>query len=96
MSPPPRLGRWEVPLRVAAALLGTAPVALLLGVCLARVLPLPATTRFTLGLTLVLPLWVSGMCVGFVARSAARAWLACGVLSLALALLSITWGFGPR
>jgi hypothetical protein len=74
--------------------LGTAPVALLLGVCLARALPLPAATRFSVGLTLVLPLWVSGMCVGFVARSAARAWLVCGVLSLALGVVVRVSGQG--
>jgi len=84
-------GATEVFLRNAAALLGTAPVALLFGVCLAQALPLAPGKRFTLAFLLVLPLWVTAMCVAFVARSAARAWLVCGLLTLALTAFAVSF-----
>ncbi|AUX23903.1 hypothetical protein SOCEGT47_044330 [Sorangium cellulosum] len=83
----PRLARLEAPLRVAAALVGTLPVAVLSSVCLARVVPLSEGARGTLGFSLVVPLWVAAMCVAFLARNAARAWGVCAALTAALAAI---------
>ncbi|WP_438025469.1 hypothetical protein [Sorangium sp. So ce233] len=84
----PRLARLEGPLRVLAALVGTLPVAVLAGVCLARFAPLSEGARGTLGFALVVPLWAAAMCVAFLARSAARAWGVCAALSAVLLALS--------
>ncbi|WP_437633791.1 hypothetical protein [Sorangium sp. So ce854] len=84
----PRIARLEAPLRVVAALVGTLPVALLSGVCLARFAPLSEGARGALGFSLVVPLWVAAMCVAFLARSAARAWGMCAALSAVLFALA--------
>jgi hypothetical protein len=83
----PQRSWWEAALGLAAAFFGTAPVALLASVGLARALPFAAQARFTLALTLFLPLWILGMCAGIVVRSAARAWIWCGVSTLGLSVV---------
>jgi hypothetical protein len=76
-----RLRRLDAALRVAAALLGTAPAAVAGGVGLARFLPWNEGARSTTGLLLVIPLWIGAMCTVFLKPSAARAWLTCAVLT---------------
>lgn len=81
----PRLDAW---LRILAALAGTLPLALLASAALARFLPLSEDTRFAIGFTLAIPLWITAMCFTFLARSGARAWglcIAAGALFAALA-----------
>jgi hypothetical protein len=56
----------DAALRIAAALVGTLPAAVLAAVCLARFLPLGEATRFTLGFMLAIPLWVAAICSGFI------------------------------
>jgi hypothetical protein len=68
-------------LRVSAALLGTLPVAVLMAVAVARFLPFTLEARFALGFWLAVALWLTGMCVTFLARHGLRAWLWCGGLS---------------
>jgi hypothetical protein len=79
--------RADAWLRVLAALAGTLPVALLASACLARFLPLSEDTRFAIGFTAVIPLWVTAMCFTFLARSGTRAWGACIGSSLLFAAL---------
>jgi hypothetical protein len=67
----------DVCLRVLAALAGTLPLALFASAALARFLPLSEDTRFAIGFTLAIPLWITAMSFAFLARSAARAWAAC-------------------
>jgi hypothetical protein len=74
-------------LRIAAALVGTLPVAVLAAICVAKYAPLDAEPRFVAGFLLVIPLWVAAICWVFLARGAARAWLACGLAALVLAAL---------
>lgn len=64
--------------------MGTLPVALLAAVCLARFLPFQEATRFVVGFTLAIPLWVALMTAMFLSRSAWRAALLCGGLAVAL------------
>lgn len=75
-------GTWEVTLHTLAAVLGTLPPAVLVSACLARFLPLTEASRFAMGFTLAIPLWVTAMCVTFLARRILRAWLWCGALGL--------------
>ena len=76
--------RVQVSARVIVATIGTLPVALLAAVCLARFLPFEEATRFVLGFTLAIPLWVTLMSVLFLTRSAWRSGLVCGVCAVAL------------
>lgn len=76
--------RVDAALRVTAALAGTVPVALAAAVCLARWLPASPAARFTAGFTLAIPIWVTAMCLTSLTRTAARAWLWCGSLTLIL------------
>jgi hypothetical protein len=78
----------EAALRALAATLGTLPVALLAALALARRLPLSEDARFACGFGLAVPLWVAAIHLGFLARSARTAWLACGVASLVLAAVA--------
>ena len=64
--------------KTLAAILGTAPVALALGIAVALLLPASPGVRFAIGFHGVIPVWIALMCVVFNARSARRAWL--GVL----------------
>jgi hypothetical protein len=83
-----RLAWLDAPLRLLAALLGTLPVAVLAGACLARFVSLPEDARFILGFTLVIPLWVTAMCFAFLSRSAVRVWVVCAVLGAMLGALA--------
>lgn len=84
-----------VAVRVSAALFGTLPVAVLSGVVLARFLPLPVDVRLAIGLLAMLPVWVLGMCFGFLSRRPARAWAACAVISLLCGGALASWGAPP-
>ncbi len=83
-----RLARPDATLRLLAALVGTLPVAVLASACVARFAPLSGDTRSLLGFALVVPLWVTAMCVAFLARSATRAWGVCAALSAVLFALA--------
>lgn len=81
----PRVDAW---LRSLAALVGTLPAALFGSVALARFLPLSDDTRFAIGFSLVIPLWVTAMCLAFLATNGARAWRVClGVTAFFVALV---------
>jgi biotin transporter BioY len=84
-----RESRANAVLRVLASLAGTLPVALFGAVCLSRFLPIGEEARFVAGFTLAIPLWVTAMCVTFLARSGARAWLWCTGLALVLGGLAL-------
>jgi hypothetical protein len=61
--------------RTLAALLGTVPVSLGLGLCLALLLPIDASARYLVGSFSVFPVWV-GLCLWvLLAADARRAWL---------------------
>ncbi|MGC4088050.1 MAG: hypothetical protein QM756_09155 [Polyangiaceae bacterium] len=79
-----RAGAW---LRVIVALLGTLPLALLTSAGLARFLPLSRDARFAVGFVAAIPLWVTAMCLAFLARSGARASVLCVVVSMMMAAL---------
>jgi hypothetical protein len=81
--------RANAALRVFAATLGTLPIALFGAACIARFLPLCADVRYAIAFSVVIPVWVSAMCVTFLARSGARALACCGFVALALAALSL-------
>lgn len=83
-----RAGRAGAALRISAALAGTVPAALLAVICIARFLPLGEEARFVAGFTLAIPLWLAGICMTFLARDGARAWLWCGALALVLGSLA--------
>ena len=74
-------GRLDVALRIVAAVVGTVPFALGSSVLLARFLAADEETRFAVGFTLVIPLWVGAMCVAFLSHSGKRACLVCGALA---------------
>lgn len=57
-------------------------------VLLARVLPGNETVRFVIAYMLAIPIAVAAMCVAFLARSGARAWLLCAAATIVLFLLS--------
>jgi hypothetical protein len=75
--------------RTLAALLGSLPVALLLGIALAAALPLGLEQRYLLGSYAVVPLWLGLACSVFLAGSARRAWAALGLLSGGAALVAL-------
>jgi hypothetical protein len=82
-----RRRRVDGALRITAALFGTIPGAVMLGVLLARVLPGDETVRFLVAYMLAIPIAVAAMCVVFLARSGARAWLLCASAALLLFVL---------
>ena len=86
-EPSPLRARLEVALRLLAALVGTAGPALYAAIALARFLPASEEPRFIVGFLLFVPFWVGAMCAAFLARSAARSWAVCVLLTAALALL---------
>ena len=61
--------------RTLAALVGSLPVSLLLGVALAAVLPLRLELRYLIGAYSVVPLWAALACGLFLVRNGRRAWL---------------------
>ena len=71
--------------RTLAALLGTIPVAIGLGVVLTLLLPLERAERYLVGNYSVFPAWVALSLGVFLAPSARRAWLVLGGLALLLA-----------
>lgn len=82
--------RVDAALRVLAATLGTAPLALFTAALVARFAPLSTDGRFALAYIGVIPLWIVLMCFAFLARHGARALAVCLGASLMLAaLLSI-------
>ena len=83
-----RTTRIDGTLRVMGALAGTLPPALLFAVSLARFAPWTQESRFVLGYTLAIPLWVTTACVVFLAKSGARAWSFCAATSLLFAALA--------
>jgi len=78
--------------RTLAALLGTIPVALGVGVVLARALPLTPAWRVLLGAYSVFPVWVALAVVVFLAPSGRRAWL--GLLAALAVLGGVALSFG--
>lgn len=87
---PTTASRTDLALRIFAATLGTLPVVLLTSASLARFLPLTEDARFTIGFTLAIPLWVTAMCFGFLARSGLRAWGVC--LGACVVLSALVYG----
>lgn len=83
--------------RTLAALLGTVPVAVGLGLVLTLLLPLGRAERYLIGNYSVFPAWVALSLAVFLAPSAKRAWLVLVVLGLLLAaavLLALWSGRG--
>lgn len=78
--------------RVIAATVGSLPIALFGSVCIGRFLPLAEATRFVVGFTLAIPLWVALMCVLFLSQDAKRTWLLCVAGGLALWSLGYVLG----
>jgi hypothetical protein len=70
--------------RTLAALFGTVPVALALGIVLAQVLPLPVPQPLLIGNFSVFPAWVALSLAVFLAPSGKRAWLGLGVVGALL------------
>jgi hypothetical protein len=62
-------------LRTLAALIGTLPVALAIGIALAWALPLSVPARYVVGSFGVPLVWVVASCRVFLAASGRRAWL---------------------
>ena len=63
--------------QVAAATLGTLPVALLFSATLARHLPMTADARYAIAFLAVIPTWLTSMCLAFLAGSHLSAWSWC-------------------
>lgn len=53
--------------RIAGVLLGSLAAAVVLAVVLTATLPLSRDARFAIGFLALLPLWVTGICLGFLA-----------------------------
>jgi len=75
--------------RSVAALAGSLPVAIALGVALAALLPLPVDQRYLVGSAPVFPLWVALACRAILAENAWRAWLGLGGVLAAAAALAL-------
>ncbi|APR84281.1 Hypothetical protein A7982_09630 [Minicystis rosea] len=58
------------------ALVGSLVTTLAACVVIAQHAPLGRETRFALAFFLLLPLWITGVCVSFLARSGLRVWAA--------------------
>lgn len=84
-----KLATLGATVRVIAALLGTMPVAFLASLALARQLPLALESRFSLGLLLFFPLWVTALCWVWLSRSWLRAWLWCFCAALPCAAMAV-------
>jgi hypothetical protein len=79
IGPQGRRGRSVA--RALVSILGTLPAAWLLAAAVARLLPIEASLRLSIGFMLTLPLWVIGMCIALLDH---RVWRA------ALASMSVT------
>jgi hypothetical protein len=86
--------RLAILARSLAALVGTFPLVLLVGVAIAVHAPLKRDLRFALGYGLVLPTWVAAMCLAFPVRRPLHAWLPC-LFGIALLLLIVSGAAGP-
>jgi hypothetical protein len=75
--------------RTLAALLGSLPVALLLGLALAAKLPVSQQLAYLIGSYSVIPLWALCACATFLAPSARSAWLR--LLAVGLSALLLCW-----
>lgn len=74
--------------RTLAALLGSLPVSLALGLVLAVWLPVSVPLAYLIGTYSVIPLWVVCACLTFLAPSARSAWLGLLAVGLSAALLA--------
>jgi hypothetical protein len=82
--------------RTLAAVLGTLPVALAIGIAIAYLIPLPVTERYLIGSVAVFPLWTAASLVTFLAPSGRRAWLRLAiVLALAVVVILAARAFLP-
>ena len=81
--------------RTLAALLGSIPVAIAVGVALSAVLPLPIGQRYLIGMYSVFPVWTAACIVAFLAPSGRRAWLALLGTGVGAAILA-SIGLGLR
>jgi hypothetical protein len=88
----PSRRRLDAACLVIATILGGLSVALLGSATLARFLPVSPDARFAIGFGLVIPTWVSVMCVTLLAKSGLRALLVCAGISAALA--GVVFGVG--
>lgn len=77
--------RLDAALRVIAATIGTLPLALFGAACIARFLPVSPDARYAIAFAGVIPLWVTAMCIAFLARRGSWALVVCIVVSVALA-----------
>jgi hypothetical protein len=82
--------RAEVILRWVCALLGTMPACVLLGVAVAKNLPIDFDARFAMGVLIPFPAWIAACCTVSLTRTATQAvsWCVGGALitgALALA-----------
>jgi hypothetical protein len=75
--------------RTLAALLGSLPVALLIGIALAAALPLRMDQRYLIGSYSVFPAWVTLACWVLLATSAGRAWGVLGLVSVVATVLGL-------
>jgi len=80
-------GRAAVAAHALAATAGTLPAAYFCAAVVMRWWPAEAPARFAIAALLAIPLWVLGMCLSFVVRSAAQTWLWCGATGAGLAAL---------
>jgi len=81
--------------RTLAALLGSIPAALAVGVALSAALPLPIGQRYLIGMYSVFPVWTAACTGAFLASSGRRAWLALLGTSVGAAIVA-SIGFGLR
>lgn len=87
--------RAEVVLRWVCALLGTMPACVLLGMAVAKNLPIAFDTRFAIGVLLPFPAWIAACCAVSLTRTATQAvsWCVGAALitgALALAPFGVT------
>lgn len=80
--------------RTLAALLGSLPVSMALGLALAVWLPVSVELAYLIGTYSVIPLWVACACLTFLAPSARGAWL--WLLSVGLSAALLAWLELPR
>ena len=80
--------RVDAALRLTAALIPTAVIALHVSVLAARWLPCTDGARFCVAYYLPLPLWLVLACAVARTRRGGRAWLGCASLAAALQLLT--------
>lgn len=81
--------RLAVASRATAAIFGSLLLVLPASLCLALAVPDPRGLGVALGVTLAIPLWIAGMCPGFLAKSAWKSWAI--YLAAAGALAGLAW-----